>query len=221
MFYLVTWSAIFFGANRLFEGRRGSESVNVFLVVAFVAVSYVLVARRLARRDREYPARLSPGDWRDAPAGAAASERGGGSDEGMDAEADDFDDEEELPYDWPRCPHCGRPRLTSCPVCETAGSGFTPAYLPVEAEIAESATAEGLGYHVLCPTCDEPFWAEFPSECEWCGHRFRDGRAVRSSEPVVTSPFADMNERAWIVVGGLVATVAAIVALFVWLASRR
>ena len=57
---------------------------------------------------------------------------------------------------------------------------------------------------VLCPTCDEPFRPEFPARCEWCGHRFADGRESRRPRPSSTSPFEDMNPRVWIVIGGLV-----------------
>ncbi len=216
LFYLVTWAGIFFATNRLLDNRGARGTVNTLLASAFLVVTFLLISRRVARRNREYSSNLVAGDWHDAPVGES-DQRGGEPDD----EFDDFDDEDELPYVWPACPHCGRPRLTTCPVCETSGSDFAPAYLPTEEEIAESATAEGLGYHVLCPTCDEPFRAEFPSECEWCGHRFHDGRPARAARSTVTSPFADMNERAWIVLGGLLTTVVAVIGLFVWLVSRR
>jgi len=34
---------------------------------------------------------------------------------------------EDIPPGWPRCPECGTPRLTWCPICQTAGTRFEPA----------------------------------------------------------------------------------------------
>ena len=215
LFYCVTWAAVFFGVNRLVDNPQLAGLANYALIGTFLVVSYVLVARRIARRNRAYPGAPSAGNWKEAPSGAGESEVDDGySDDDSDADGD-------LPYEWPVCPHCGRPRLTSCPVCETAGSEFASAYLPMEAAIAESAASDGSGYHVICPTCDEAFEAEFPSECEWCGHRFRDGRPVHRAESPVTSPFEDMNPRAWIVLGGLTTSILAVVGLFIWMVSRR
>jgi hypothetical protein len=78
---------------------------------------------------------------------------------------------------WPACPSCNRPRLTSCPVCETAGTDFPEAFLPeMPDESSTDSAARSSALLVICPTCDEPFAPQFPARCEWCGYRFADGR---------------------------------------------
>jgi hypothetical protein len=129
---------------------------------------------------------------------------------------DELEEASQEPVDWPQCPHCRRRRQTSCPICETAGTDFPPAFLPdQESETPESGEQPKLW--VLCPTCDEPFAPEFLARCEWCGHRFRDGREAPAT-PVMTSPFEDVNSRVWIVIAGLVALLAATFATLMHLA---
>lgn len=114
---------------------------------------------------------------------------------------------------WPVCPHCGRGRLTSCPVCQTAGTHFATAFMPDLGPSAEQP-AEDTSLFVLCPTCDEPFAAQFPAVCEWCNHRFRDGyeppEATRKPSQFSS---VDIGSRVVIVTAGLVAFLAA---LFAW-----
>lgn len=113
--------------------------------------------------------------------------------------------------DWPSCPHCNRPRLTTCPVCQTSGTDFPAAFLP---ETDESAEGDHDAVMVLCPTCDEPFAPRFPARCEWCGHRFRDGYEPRPSSPgTYSSLFEDFNSRVMIV---LVATAIVSAAVISW-----
>ncbi len=120
------------------------------------------------------------------------------------------DDESEEPHgepkvvNWPMCPHCRRPRQTSCPICQTAGNQFPEAFLPDREPAASEDANESARLYVLCPTCDEPFAPEFLARCEWCGHQFRDGRETPPPSPL-TSPFEDVNPRVWILVAGLVA----------------
>lgn len=122
--------------------------------------------------------------------------------------------------EWPSCPHCGRPRLTSCPVCETAGTHFAEAFMP-DNERAE--TADAAGDHprllVICPTCDEPFAPEFPARCEWCGHRFADGYEPPPVDLHATPPFlsAEVNRAATIVMLGLAAVLAAVFGWFYYI----
>ncbi len=94
--------------------------------------------------------------------------------------------------DWPTCRHCRRPRQTSCPICQTAGNQFPEAFLPDRENTAPEVASEPARLYVLCPTCDEPFAPQFLARCEWCGHRFRDGRETPPPSPV-TSPFEDLN----------------------------
>ena len=71
---------------------------------------------------------------------------------------------------WPKCPQCGAPRTTQCPVCETTGSEFP----------AADGDSSGV-LRLLCSTCDEPFIPQYPRHCEWCGHEFADGYSVGPS----------------------------------------
>ncbi len=118
--------------------------------------------------------------------------------------------------EWPACPHCGRGRLTSCPVCETAGTHFAQAFMPDFGLLDEEPAGEGENaLMVLCPTCDEPFEPQFPARCEWCGHRFRDGYEPPPGELQAVPLFSafEVGSRVVIVALGLVAFAAA---LFGW-----
>lgn len=124
---------------------------------------------------------------------------------------------------WPCCPHCSRPRLTSCPVCETAGTHFPEAFMPDDAWHTDSDPAGGgpEPLLVLCPTCDEPFAPQFPARCEWCGHRFADGYEPPGSNLLVTSPFmaAEANLRVAAVVLGLAILAALVLGWFYFIAN--
>jgi len=142
---------------------------------------------------------------------AGAIEQGLPSPELAQLEAEASDDDQ-----WPACPHCGRGRLTSCPVCETAGTHFAKAFMPdLGPDDEQSAADREEALMVLCPTCDEPFAAQFPSRCEWCGHRFSDGYEPPPVEMQALGRFSasDVGSRVVIVALGLVAFVAA---LFGW-----
>jgi Putative prokaryotic signal transducing protein len=142
---------------------------------------------------------------------ASAIERGLPSPELAQLEAEAGDDDQ-----WPACPHCGRGRLTSCPVCETAGTHFAKAFMPdFGPDDEQSAADREDALMVLCPTCDEPFAAQFPSRCEWCGHRFSDGYEPPPVALQAVGRFSasDVGSRVVIVALGLVAFVAA---LFGW-----
>jgi hypothetical protein len=203
--YAIFWIAIFLGINRVIVDDPSKQIANLATFTAMVLATFVIVAWKVALRNRAYPSDELPGQWKGAPMVKEASE-----DESPDAWADE--------PAWPECPHCHRPRMTSCPSCGTAGSDFTPAFVPqliVEGdEELEKEPADSQPLSVLCPTCDEPFAPRFPAQCEWCGHRFRDGYAPPLLAPEVTSPFTDMNERVWIVIGGLVAFLAAVAWFF-------
>ena len=86
---------------------------------------------------------------------------------------------------WPECPSCHRPRLATCPVCETSGTNLTAAFMP---ETTRADDYEQL--LVLCPTCDEPFVPQFPARCEWCGHRFRYEHELQSADVPISPNFA-------------------------------
>ena len=141
---------------------------------------------------------------------ALAIERGLPSPELAQLEAEAGEDDE-----WPACPHCHRPRLTSCPVCETAGTHFAQAFMP---DLGQDDAPAGEGQNpllVLCPTCDEPFAPQFPALCEWCGHRFRDGYEPPPVNIDASPQFSsfELGSRVVIVALGLVAFAAA---LFGW-----
>ncbi len=92
---------------------------------------------------------------------------------------------------WPACLGCGRPRLTLCPVCQTAGFDLPWGELPegiTAAQIADRVTRHGAAVPrrsptdgseecvlVLCTTCDEPFAAEYFRRCGECGYEHSSG----------------------------------------------
>ena len=117
----------------------------------------------------------------------------------------------ERPPPGPKCPKCERPRQTSCPVCETAGTKFPPAFMPADGRQEKPL--------LLCPTCDEVFAPEFLACCEWCGHRFRDGREL-PPPPMTTPILSEMNARVWIVIAGLALLLAATFAMLVHIAPE-
>ena len=120
------------------------------------------------------------------------------------------EEEEDAPgRTWPLCPGCKRPRHTSCPVCGTAGANFPLAFVP-------SPAIETRALLVLCGTCDEPFEPEFTARCEWCGHRFADGRELPTPEWAES----EMSSRAWVVIVGIVAVVIGAIALFAYITPR-
>lgn len=122
---------------------------------------------------------------------------------------------------WPACPSCGRPRLASCPVCETAGTHFDEAFLPEGLPPDETSEPGDAARPrmVICPTCDEPFAPQFPPRCEWCGHRFAD--SPEPAEPVpAPAVVSDFNGRVVLVVVGLVVSMAALVGWFYYILHR-
>jgi hypothetical protein len=60
-------------------------------------------------------------------------------------------------------------------VCGTAGGDFPRAD---EEFFADGKTDGTDGLLLICPTCDEPFVAQFLRRCQWCGHDFGDGLQV-------------------------------------------
>lgn len=125
--------------------------------------------------------------------------------------------------EWPDCPYCRRPRLASCPVCETAGTHFDEAFLPEGAADGQPAS-EGDRREplmVICPTCDEPFAPQFPPRCEWCGHRFAGLPEPPPAEAQAAPPAAwEFNGRVVMVVAGLVAATAALLGWFYYILHR-
>lgn len=113
---------------------------------------------------------------------------------------------------WPACPHCSRPRLARCPICETSGTHFAEAFLPENLDESLDSPRRPM---YLCPTCDEPLHPEFLARCEWCGHRFGDGVALpERSQGQPPLWLAELGLRAFIVMAGLAAMLAAIFGWF-------
>ncbi len=118
--------------------------------------------------------------------------------------------------EWPHCPHCGRPRMSSCPVCQTSATHFPAAFM-LEDETAGGDPARDEQRLVICPTCDEAFAPRFPSRCEWCGHRFADGVEAPAMNLLVTPPVLRTSELNWRIAGvvlGLAGVVAAVAGWF-------
>jgi Putative prokaryotic signal transducing protein len=122
---------------------------------------------------------------------------------------------------WPVCPKCGRRRTAICPFCGSTGDDTPPADLSYQAteEHAgdEAATAEllpgrpSIGARrnwLLCPTCEEPFEAQYECACAKCGHDFGDGIKRPDAPPALLfSP----PRLAWLSVG-----IAATALLMLW-----
>jgi hypothetical protein len=79
-----------------------------------------------------------------------------------------------VPEDWPRCPSCGEPRVTRCPICKTTGVRF----------------AEADDEHVWGVGLDEPSEA---SSCG-CGHGVCGGRPGESDTGETESESASGGE---------------------------
>ncbi len=117
---------------------------------------------------------------------------------------------------WPACPSCNRPRLATCPVCQSSGTHLPEAFLPEELA-ADAETEDGrTKLTVICPTCDEVFEPKFPARCEWCGYRFADGVEPPPLKPNVTPPvfLTDFNARAVLLLAGMASVVAALLGWF-------
>jgi hypothetical protein len=73
-------------------------------------------------------------------------------------------------------------------VCGSSCScGQEPQAVEVEASESPGTATCPPRLALMCPTCDEPFVAEFPRRCEWCGHEFADGYEVEDhvdGEPI-------------------------------------
>jgi len=130
-------------------------------------------------------------------------------------DSDEFEEDQDERDSWPACPHCNRPRYTSCPVCESSASSFPLAFMPPGS--SEPTAGERPKLVVICPICDEVFTPVFLARCEWCGHRFGDGRELPSVEP---SDKYEINGRVWIVVVGLAVFLTAVFAFFASLARQ-
>jgi hypothetical protein len=136
------------------------------------------------------------------------------------AELDELERAADDAAEWPTCPSCRRRRLTSCPVCETAGTHFDEAFLPDATPEDDQPAGGGRANPllVICPTCDEPFRPRFPARCEWCGYRFGE-----SQEPSATGqrpvPPAEpqINRRVVIVIVGMLASMGALLGWFYYI----
>jgi Putative prokaryotic signal transducing protein len=131
----------------------------------------------------------------------------------MSADLAQLDEEAGDDDDWPKCPHCSRPRLCTCPVCRTSAAHFPEAFMP-DREAGGAAGDERL---VICPTCDEAFAPRFPARCEWCGYRFADGIEPAATNLYVTPPVfrvTEWNGRAMIVVAGMLGAIGAVAGWF-------
>ncbi|MHB8968982.1 MAG: hypothetical protein ACYC3X_02775 [Pirellulaceae bacterium] len=129
--------------------------------------------------------------------------------------------EERTWTDWPRCAHCGRPRLTVCPSCGVAGTQFPLAEYLSPAAPLHSSRGRGteaprqdedtLEILLVCPQCDEAFRPRFYRHCPECGHDAQEGLQVQSRS---APPLSDATLLA---LAGLLVTALALVLYFRWL----
>ncbi len=195
IFFILTIASIYFAVDRATKGTPIKGLLPGLAVWAFFWVTWYLVLRH----------KRIESDKREGPSTEELRE--------LEEEVDDHAAE------WPACPHCQRPRHTSCPVCETAGTTFPSAFMPDDEHDSGFVTVgDREKLFVVCPICDEVFAPQFLARCEWCGHRFRDGQEMPAAPPLATS--LEINSRAWIVLVGLVALVGAVLALFAYIAPK-
>jgi hypothetical protein len=78
---------------------------------------------------------------------------------------------------------------------EPSGSADSQPAGPAEPLPGDESAAgeEESGLMLMCTICDEPFRAEFPNRCEWCGHEFPDGYPV---DVTAEGPVEEVTTRA-------------------------
>lgn len=190
--YVLAWFVVYTIAARATAGTPLSEVARLAVSASFYACTAYLLWRRW-RSGLQMPGSAVPAETLEAEDAASAP-----------------------PTEWPTCPDCSQRRHTSCPVCETAGTDFARAFMPAapQRDAGPAGAAEKL--LVLCPVCDEPFAPDFSARCEWCGHKFTDGRELPPA-----SRRLEVNARVWFVVAGLALVAATVTAFFFYIARPR
>jgi putative signal transducing protein len=110
--------------------------------------------------------------------------------------------------DWPLCPQCQSRRSARCAICGTSGKRFPLADV--------QQLDDGERVLLYCATCDDHFLPEWFRLCPSCGHDFGEG--VEVERPA--GPKAPLNARAWLVLAGMLAGCAVVVAYLLWLFSQ-
>ena len=227
--------------NLLAEHQIKSVVVNDALEVGTVAnlagwptSARVVVAEEDARRARQIALEFD----REAAASAASPTAEGPQPDGppMATVADD----------WPRCPGCGEPRSTRCPVCGTAGSNFSPAemgfvwipdpedtdYRPACGHCGPGGCTPAAGDAAAAPEADDDDQAEQPAEllmCPTCDEPFVPEYprvcewcghefADGFEMELPGEPVEEINSRVIAVIVGLLLFVAAMVAYLAFIA---
>lgn len=139
-----------------------------------------------------------------------------------DADPRRVDGRGEILLPWPTCPSCQRSRVTQCPYCGTTGEEFPRAAPPPrlagetpETDGEPEATPERL--HLVCGTCDEPFYPAFARRCAWCEHDFGEGLEFEP-RPTVKLVRADgLNREGWLLLAGMLGICGLIFGYFAWL----
>jgi hypothetical protein len=118
----------------------------------------------------------------------------------------DVDDETtDVWRQWPLCPECGQKRQALCSICGTAGADF-----PL-VDILRSGESEQV--LLYCGTCDDHFRPQFYRRCHACGHDYGDGIRVGPENRPAPEP---IPPRVWLVAGGVIALLAALIGYFAW-----
>ncbi len=159
------------------EFLQGGSRVDV---VGWATLARVVVAEEDAPRARDIAL-----DFDQRPAAA----------DDEDSLDEEEPSEEESPV-WPKCPQCGAPRTTRCPVCQTSGREFP----------AADSDPSGIA-RLVCTTCDEPFVPEDARRCHQCGHEFAEGYSAGPSGDVA-SDAGSLGVRVVIVLLGVLALLA-------------
>ena len=96
---------------------------------------------------------------------------------------DNFENEEEFQEAlrvWPRCPSCGRRRITRCPICKTSGNLFPlgdPSFWNENAR--ETNANERPTCRSLCNRCDKLLYDESESPSTMAGEIFPGAPSLR------------------------------------------
>jgi len=131
--------------------------------------------------------------------------------DGGSVATEDFEVAEADWTQWPVCPKCHHRREVLCEVCGSRGTKFALADLPQQ--------EAGTSVLLFCDSCDDHFRPQFFRVCHHCGHDFGSGLETQAVYEKLELP--ENTRRVWLVVGGMLALVAAIGAYLYWLMSTR
>jgi hypothetical protein len=128
--YIVAWLGIFAVFNVGLWESPWRTFVNWYLLMALPYATFIFLGYRKIRRS-----------W--------AMDTDDSTGEGKASDEPDSQRSREAPLvPWPACPLCDRPRTACCPICQTAGANFLPAF--TGEEDVDAKRQEGKGFSSFC-----------------------------------------------------------------------